>query len=451
MLKFFTKFRKTVMLTVKALIICAVTFSFIETWVIHYTTALFSKNGNYLVIFSFVFMMILFGSLFSAFKIGIYRLSEIIYSFALSVVVTNFLMYLELCLIAREMINPLHLILSVVFQVVLSTLGAICANTIYFKLYPPKELLAIFGDDQSGFRLITRMNLIRHRFKIMRGVNANVESVEKIKMLIDKYEGVLICDIDKNLENQLYSYCYSKQKRIYLLPSVTDILISKSHEIQIGDTVVIMGKNLGLSPEQRFIKRALDLVVSGIMLIFASPFMLGTALAIKLYDGGSILYKQERLTLDGKRFYVYKFRSMIENAEGKSGAVLAAKSDSRITPVGKVIRACRLDELPQLINVLKGDMSLVGPRPERPEIAEQYYETLPEFAYRLKTKAGLTGYAQLYGKYNTTPADKLKMDLIYIESYSIWLDIKLLILTFKILFMKESTEGVDQNKKTAEK
>lgn len=451
MLNFFTKFRKTVMFAVKTLIICAVTFSFIETWVIHYTTSLFSKNGNYLVIFSFVFMLMLFCSLFSAFKIGIYRLSEIIYSFALSVVITNFLMYLELSLIAREMINPLYIILSVVFQVILSTLGAICANTIYFKLYPPKELLAIFGDDQSGFRLINRMNLIHHRFKIMRGVNANVEDIEKIKMLIDKYEGVLICDIDKNLENQLYSYCYSKQKRIYLLPSVTDILISKSHEIQIGDTVVIMSKNLGLSPEQRFLKRILDIVVSGIMLIFVSPIMLVTALAIKLYDGGSIFYKQERLTLNGKHFYVYKFRSMIENAEGKSGAVLAAKSDSRITPVGKIIRACRLDELPQLINVLKGDMSLVGPRPERPEIAEQYYQTLPEFAYRLKTKAGLTGYAQLYGKYNTTPADKLKMDLIYIESYSIWLDIKLLILTFKILFMKESTEGVDQNKKTAEK
>ena len=142
---------------------------------------------------------------------------------------------------------------------------------------------------------------------------------------------------------------------------------------------------------------------------------------------------------------------MIENAESKSGAVLASKSDSRITPIGKIIRACRIDELPQLLNVLKGDMSLVGPRPERPEIAEQYYETLPEFAYRLKAKAGLTGYAQIYGKYNTTPADKLKMDLIYIESYSIWLDIKLLILTFKILFMKESTEGIDQNKKTAER
>ncbi|MBO5211547.1 MAG: sugar transferase [Clostridia bacterium] len=451
MLNKLIKIRKTIMLLIKALMVSAVTFVFIETWVTYYPTALFDKDGNYLVVFSFVFLLILFGSLFSAFKIGIYRLSEIIYSFSLSIFVTNFMMYMEFSLIARELLNPLYLIISTIVQAGVGFIGAVCANTIYFKLYPPKELLAIFGDDQAGFRLIARMNHIHHRFKIMRGVNINTEDVEKIKTLIDKYEGVLICDIDKTVANKIYSYCYAQQKRIYMMPSITDILISKSHQIQIGDTVVIMGKNLGLSPEQRFFKRALDIFISGIMLIFASPFMLATALAIKLYDGGSILYKQERLTLNGKRFYVYKFRSMIENAEGKSGAVLASKSDSRITPVGKFIRATRLDELPQLINVLKGDMSLVGPRPERPEIAEQYYENLPEFAYRLKTKAGLTGYAQLYGKYNTTPADKLKMDLIYIESYSIWLDIKLLILTFKILFMKESTEGVDQNKKTAEK
>lgn len=451
MLKFFTKFRKTVMFSIKSLIICAITFIFMETWVTNYTLALFSRNGNYLVIFSFVFFLTLFCSLFSAFKIGIYRLTEIVYSFSLSILITNFIMYLELSLIARELLNPLPIFISTVVEAFICLIGAICANTIYFRLYPPKELLAIFGDDQSGFRLISRMNSIHQRFKIMRGVNINTENAENIKKLIDKYEGVLICYIDKNRANAIYSYCYSKEKRIYMLPTVTDILMSQSHQIQIGDTLVMMGRNSGLTPEQRFLKRIMDIIVSGIMLVFASPFMLITALAIKLYDGGSVLYKQERLTLNGKHFKVYKFRSMIENAEGKSGAVLASKSDSRITPIGKIIRACRLDELPQLINVLKGDMSLVGPRPERPEIAEEYYKTLPEFAYRLKTKAGLTGYAQLYGKYNTTPADKLKMDLIYIESYSIWLDFKLILLTLKILFMKESTEGVDQNKKTAEK
>ena len=180
MLDKFIKIRKSIMFSIKTLIISAITFIFVETWVTFYPNALFSKDGNYLVIFSFVFFVILFGSLFSAFKIGIYRLSEIIYSFSLSILVANFIMYLELSLIARDMLNPLYLIISTFFQGLIVFIGSVCANTIYFKLYPPKELLAIFGDDQAGFRLIDRMNHIHHRFKIMQGVNINNENVEKI-------------------------------------------------------------------------------------------------------------------------------------------------------------------------------------------------------------------------------------------------------------------------------
>ena len=176
--------------------------------------------------------------------------------------------------------------------------------------------------------------------------------------------------------------------------------------------------------------------------------MIVIALCIKLYDHGPVLYKQERLTKDGEPFMIYKFRSMTTHSED-AGARLAAKEDARITPVGRVIRAIHFDELPQIFNILKGDMSLVGPRPERPEIAAQYKREIPEFDYRLKVKAGLTGFAQVYGKYNTTPYDKLKLDLTYIENYSILLDFKLLFLTFKILFQKENTEGVEQWQVTA--
>ena len=153
---------------------------------------------------------------------------------------------------------------------------------------------------------------------------------------------------------------------------------------------------------------------------------------------------QKRLTIDGRVFEVYKFRSMIVDAEKDGVARLASKNDNRITPIGKFIRAVRLDELPQLLNILKGDMSIVGPRPERPEIAKEYEKTMPEFAYRLKVKAGLTGYAQILGKYNTTPRDKLLLDMMYIEKYSLFLDIKLMLMTIKILFMSESTEGIDE-------
>ncbi len=173
--------------------------------------------------------------------------------------------------------------------------------------------------------------------------------------------------------------------------------------------------------------------------------MLLAAAAIKFYDKGPILYKQTRLTKDDKEFKIYKFRSMIVNAEGDGVAKLAKENDDRITPVGHFIRATRIDELPQLFNILKGDMSFVGPRPERPEIANEYCKEIPEFCFRTKVKAGLTGYAQVYGKYNTTPYDKLKLDLFYISNYSLWTDIKLILMTVKIIFKKEATEGVDDD------
>ena len=192
----------------------------------------------------------------------------------------------------------------------------------------------------------------------------------------------------------------------------------------------------------------MDIVFSSLGILIASPFMIIIALAIKLYDKGPVFYKQERITKDAKPFMIYKFRSMTVHSED-AGARLAAKGDARVTPVGRVIRAIHFDELPQLFNILKGDMSMVGPRPERQIIADEYAEAIPEFVLRLKVKAGLTGYAQVYGKYNTTPYDKLKLDLTYIENYSAWLDIRILLLTFKILFVRENTEGVEESQTTA--
>lgn len=435
-------FRKTVMRLIKILIIASITFSFIQTWVTNYTSSLFSRNGNYVVIFSFVFILFIFCSLYGAFKIGIYRIHELIYSFSLSILLTNFLMYLELSLIAREMVAVPPLLINVIFQIIIAFIGCACANTVYFKLYPARRLVAVFGDDATGFKLINRMSHIPERFKIERGINANSTSIEDIKKAIFPYDGVIICDIDKNIEKQIYAYCYANQKRIYMLPAITDIIINHSYEIQIGDTPVIMSRNRGLTTEQLILKRVMDIIISALALLITSPFMLIAAIAIKLDDGGPIFFKQNRITKDGKIFNVLKFRSMIVDAD-KDGAKKAEVGDNRITKVGKVIRACRLDELPQLINVLKGDMSLVGPRPERIENVYEYSNAYPEFELRHKVKGGITGYAQLYGKYNTSPKDKLNMDLIYIETYSIIQDIKLLILTIKILFMKESTEGFD--------
>ena len=234
----------------------------------------------------------------------------------------------------------------------------------------------------------------------------------------------------------------------YVINSLGDILFRGADDIHLFDTPLYLSRNQGLGIVDLFVKRLMDIVISLIGIVIASPFMIVIALCIKLYDHGPVLYKQERLTKDGEPFMIYKFRSMTTHSED-AGARLAAKEDARITPVGRVIRAIHFDELPQLFNILKGEMSVVGPRPERQIIADQYTEEIPEFVLRLKVKAGLTGYAQVYGKYNTTPYDKLKLDLTYIENYSVWMDIKILFLTFKILFQKENTEGVDQNQTTA--
>ncbi len=439
-MKSLIKIRKSIMLFVKIMIVAAVTVGFIQVWITNYAESLFSNKGNYVVIFSFVLLFSTFSSLYGAFKIGISRIHEIIYSFSLAIIFTNAVMYLELSLIARELVALPPMIMGIIYQILVSALCSFCANTIYFKLYPPRRMVAIFSDDVSGFELIRKMGKISDRFHIERGLNANHTDMAQIKRQIDKFDAVVICGIDKNLQKEIISYCYTHEKRSYLLPDITDIIISNSYNIQISDTPVLMSRNRGLTLEQRIIKRTLDILLSAIGIIITSPIMLICAIAIKLDDGGPVFFKQNRITINGKIFNILKFRSMVVDAD-KDGAKKAVNNDDRITRVGRVIRACRMDELPQLFNILFGDMSLVGPRPERIENVYEYSSKYPEFELRHRVKAGLTGFAQLYGKYNTSPEDKLHMDLIYVETYSLLLDLKLLILTIKVLFMRESTEG----------
>ena len=266
--------------------------------------------------------------------------------------------------------------------------------------------------------------------------------------MMREYDGVIIWDLPSAERNRYLKHCFAHSIRCYVSPKISDIILMGSDRIHLFDTPLLMSRNMGLSVDQRVAKRILDIVVSGIGIILTSPIMLIIAIAVKAYDKGPVFYYQDRLTLMGRPFKFCKFRSMCVDSE-KHGARLASKHDSRITPVGKVLRNLHLDELPQLFNVFKGDMSLVGPRPERQTIMREYRRELPEFYYRLKVKAGLTGYAQVYGKYNTTPRDKVKLDLTYYEQYSIWLDLKLMLLTVKIMFQKETSEGIASNMTTA--
>ena len=272
---------------------------------------------------------------------------------------------------------------------------------------------------------------------------------ELCREILDDYQNgvitaVVIWDINEKDRNSILKFCYARSIRVYVMPKISDVILVGSEELHVFDTPILLTREYSLSMEQRFIKRSIDVVCSLILLVITSPLMLLTALAIKLYDGGPVLYKQVRCTVNRKEFYIMKFRSMRTDAEKDGVARLAQKNDSRITPIGKFIRKCRIDELPQLINILKGDMSFIGPRPERPEIIEQYLEVMPEFAYRMKVKAGLAGFAQVYGKYNTSFYDKLLMDLMYISRPSILEDLTIILATLRILTSKESTEGIGE-------
>ena len=439
-MKLLIKLRKTVMYFVKALIVAAVTFGFIQIWVNNYEDAMLYRNGNYLIAFSFVMLFVIFASTFKAFHIGIYRTHEIIYYFTISLFFTNLFTYIELSLIAERLLNPIPLMLGFIYQFIIISVASYCANSIYFVLYKARKMLAVFGDEE-GFKLINKMSEIPDRFRIEQGVNVNTHSVEEIKHLIDKYECVILCNVENNIEREIFLYAYANQKRTYLLPCITDIIISNSYEIQISDIPVLMNRNRGLTDEQRFFKRIIDILVSALLIILTSPIMLITAFAVKLQDGGPVLFKHNRVTRNGKIFNVLKFRSMVVGADKAKGVKKTEKNDKRITKVGRVIRKYRIDELPQLFNVLIGDMSMVGPRPENAENVYEYSKTYPEFNLRHRVKTGITGFAQIYGKHNTSPENKLNMDLTYIETYSLLQDFKIMVLTAKAIFTANRSEG----------
>ena len=317
---------------------------------------------------------------------------------------------------------------------------------LFVRLYPPRKMLIIYGK-YSPDDLIKKVNSRRDKYNIC-GAESIAIGYEELTKRIPDYEAVVLCDLPAHTRNKILKFCFEKSIRIYVTPKLSDIIISGSESIHLFDTPLYLCRNNGFSMDQRIFKRAMDIIGSLIGIIILSPFMLLTAVAIKAYDRGPVFFKQARLTQDGREFGIIKFRSMCIESE-KNGAQLAKKHDDRITPVGRLIRKIHFDEIPQLFNILKGDMSIVGPRPERQEIASQYEEIIPEFRYRLKVKAGLTGYAQVYGKYNTTPYDKLKLDMLYIENYSFWLDIKILLMTFKVILQKENSEGIDENQITA--
>jgi len=406
--------------------------------------------GHILMIFVYFVLLLFFNTTYGGMKIGFLKPMDVFFSQGFSLICVNIITYMQISLMEVKLVWSTGIIWMTVAQIAVAGIWTLICNQVYRKAFPPRDLLLIHGE--RSIEDITRKFASRpDKYKIAKCMDI-AEGIDKVKKeILDSKMAVVIWDIPTTDRNTLFKFCYSQSIRVYMMPKITDVLIKGSDQLHLFDTPILLSREFSLKIEQRIAKRTIDIVCSLILLVISAPIQLITAIIIKVYDGGPVLYKQIRCTTGGREFEILKFRSMRVDAEKDGVARLASKNDSRITPVGKFIRTVRIDELPQLFNILKGDMSFIGPRPERPQIIAQYMEDMPEFALRMKVKAGLAGYAQVYGKYNTTPYDKLKLDLFYIENYSLWLDIKLMLLTLKILFKPESTEGVDSNQTTAMK
>ena len=446
-------FKRLIVLGFSLITIAFETFMYGYYWLTNFSIAIrphlwFSEKGHYLAIAVYALLLLTFSTMYGGLNIGYLRTAEVVFSQVFATVIVNIITYGQDSLMNFWLMDPVPFIIMTILQCVGVFLWSMFAQRIYRLIFAPRKMLLIHGD-RPYEDLIQKFESRPDKYHICKCMHVGEGMEALCKEIENKYDAIVLGDIDVKSRNRLYKFCYGKGIRVYILPKLSDVILSGAEEMHIFDTPILLTREYRLSVEQRFFKRLIDIICSGVLLLIASPIMLITAIVIKLYDGGPVIYKQIRCTQDMREFGIMKFRSMCVDAEKDGVARLATKNDDRITPVGKFIRKVRIDELPQLINILKGDMSFIGPRPERPEIISQYVDIMPEFLFRTKVKAGLAGYAQVYGKYNTTPYDKLKLDLTYIENYSVWLDIKLMLLTLKILFWPDSTEGVENQQVTA--
>ena len=395
-------------------------------------------RGKYVLMGIYFILSLVIIHLCEGFKYGILKIADVLFSQWIAIFIVNVVTYLQLSLMANVMIPAKAMIWLTLGDFVISGIFVYIFFAIYNSHTKASKLLMVYGNKES-VSLKLKMDTRTDSYNICRIVSID-EGIDNIIDLLVDYDGIVISDVSAEQRNDLLKYCYMHEIETYITPKISDVIISGGEGIHQFDTPIVLINTTGLTPEQRIVKRFFDVVLCAIAAVVLSPLMLIIAAAIKLEDHGPVFYKQARVTRDGKVFDILKFRSMVEDAEQRP----ATDDDDRITKVGHVIRATRVDELPQLFNIIKGEMSIVGPRPERIEHVQKYTEAIPEFEFRSKVKGGLTGFAQIYGKYNTSAYDKLKLDLMYIENYSFLLDIKLILMTIRIVFKKESTEGFDK-------
>lgn len=426
---------------------------FLIVWFISYrynlVTPFLYKKGTALLVFIYSVLYVLFSSIYDGHNIGHLRVSEIIYSQFLSILVVNVIAFLQICLIDRRVVEIMPLIILTGIDLLFIIIWAYWCNKRFQKRNVTQNMIIVYAHSMPQ-DLVLKMKAYDYKFKVTEIVSEEI-GYQAIVKKIGASKGIAICKVSPILRKKLMKYCFEHSISCYIIPDTADIILRGAEAINLLDTPLFLCNNGEISLVESFLKRCFDIFIAALLLILTSPIILLTAVFIKLEDRGPVFFRQKRLTIGGRTFWVIKFRSMVTDAEKDGVARLAKENDARITRVGKIIRRLRIDELPQMLNILKGEMSLVGPRPERPEIFEQYKINMKEFEYRLRVKAGLTGYAQVLGRYNTTPYDKLMYDMMYIEQYTFFLDLKLILMTVKIIFMPESTTGIDDNAVTAEK
>lgn len=407
-----------------------------------------SINMATLIVGIFVILYVTYGRVYGGFYVSLVRISEMIYSQGLALLMADGFLYIILCLMSCGLVPVMPMMVTIINQGIFAVIWCVTAHIWYFKTFPPKRTAVVYDHGENVDNLIRAYGL-RKKFDVRKSIDVD-NCIDSGFKDLEGMDTVFLCGTHSHDRNKVLKYCVEHNITTYVLPRIGDIIMSGAKRMSLFHLPFLRVGRYAPGPEFLFVKRVFDIIVSAIALIVLSPIMLITAVAIKVTDWGPVFYRQKRLTKNGKEFYVLKFRSMRQDAEKDGVARLSTgDNDDRITPVGRFIRKVRIDELPQLLNILGGSMSIVGPRPERPEIAEQYEKELPEFSLRLQAKAGLTGYAQVYGKYNTSPYNKLQMDLMYIAHPSFFEDLRIIFATIKILFLPESTEGVEEGRATA--
>ncbi len=388
-------------------------------------------------------------AVYGGYDVGRKKNKPIISSMALAVVCVDLVTYLQLQIMNVNEnryahlrlfgVDALWLLLTLIAQCVWIVLMVRWGNKLYFHLYPPRRCLLVLGSAEERAPIQRKLDRYALQWKVTDVALADEADLDK---RIDQAEIVVMSDVPDARRMSLLKTCYDLHRDVLCKAQLQDIMLSSSAPMVVDDAPFLEMDYHKMTLSQRIVKRLMDIFISALVLIVLSPVLLAIAIAVHAEDGGPAIFKQKRMTVGGHPFTIHKFRTMrVQTGEPEHSATT---DDDRITKVGAFLRRTRLDELPQFWNILLGDMTLVGPRPEMLANVEKYKMELPTFVYREKMKAGLTGYAQIEGKYNTTPEDKLMLDLMYIESFSLWSDVRLLFRTFTVIFKKDSTEGFEK-------